>query len=152
MERWADIHSEELVEKAKLSGSHTVEKGETGDLWWAGKYEEANVRYWPRKPPRAMSVSMVLVCVYVCGMSYHQSLSRWLWSGLPPETICLSKGCASMGGHVDLSGLYCHQNHWNIWAQCADGGHVLVHGPMAARVCVDAPGTPSSHTDILGLN
>lgn len=45
----------------------------------------------------------------------------------------MPKSYAVMEGHVDLSGLCCHQGHGDIWAYVAARGHVWVLGPVAVR-------------------
>lgn len=105
---------------------------------------------WPEQPPQITVVIQVRaaaespvwvhdptaarVWIDAHGSCYQRSC-RCLGSGQPPETMLVWKGHVAVRNI--LIRIACHRGNADLWAWAANKGHVRVHSPVTARVCVD---------------
>lgn len=74
------------------------------------------------------------VCVNICGPFCYQRPHTRLGSGLQPEALLLSEGCATNGAILAWVTYTASPEPWCVQAQAAAEGNVWVHGPIAIRV------------------
>lgn len=76
--------------------------------------------------------------VDVHGYCYHQRSFGCPWSGTPPEVMLMAEGHCSCWKHTNLSSLCYHLRLCWPLGQAATEGQVWIHGPIVARLYVDA--------------
>lgn len=129
-------------EQAAMGGLHC----HLGPCWcpratlWPGSYQSE----WPVLPPRARETSGPVLQLRTMSGLVALLKPGFMWPVLPPKAIQMpvvwmpSEPILMSEGHADE--LHCHTRPWWCLGCAVAKGHVWVHSPITAWVCVDIHG------------